>query len=426
MLPGGTCIHTGTIPSKSLRKTIIDLLAIRRSGELGVHATFSHTLSMRHLMHRTDSVIHNQVRTLQNFFERNQVAVHAGNAAFISPTEIRVATPHGVSTIRSEKIFIATGSRPRRPDDLPFDDRAVFDSDTILSMNNIPRSMTVLGGGVIGCEYASMFAALGVRITLLDRRSRMLTFLDTSILDQLYHHMRAMGIRIMPEETVQQVQVVDGPHGSTTKIELASGRTVNSEKLLVTAGRESNTFSLDLSKVGIESDDTGLIKVNEHYQTSQSGIYAIGDVIGFPALAGTSMHQGRVAALHAAGRETPEPHDLPIAIYTIPEISMVGKTEQDCRREKIVYEIGVARYSESARGQINGDLEGVLKLVFRREDRVLLGVHLIGQGSSELVHIGMSVVHSGGTVDQLANSVFNYPTISESYRVAALDGLNRL
>jgi NAD(P) transhydrogenase len=238
--------------------------------------------------------------------------------------------------------------------------------------------------------------------------------------------MRELGVRIMLGEEVESVSVREAGRQRQVVVRLASGREVKAERLLAAAGRESNTDSLGLHRVGIETDETGLVKVDEHYRTGQPNIFAVGDVIGFPALAGTSMHQGRLAMLRVAGQEPPPPRALPVAIYTIPEISMVGLTEEECRRQGIVYEVGMARYGESARSQISGKLEGLLKLVFRREDRVLLGVHLIGHASSELVHIGMAVVHTGGTLDQLADSIFNYPTLSEAYRVAALDGLNRL
>lgn len=425
-LVGGACIHTGTVPSKTLREAILDLLAVRRGGELGVQSTLARPLGIQDLMRRKDAVIEQQVRTLQSFLDRNQIRVIAGSASLVSPQQVRVATPEKEEILEAERIVIATGSRPRRPRDIPFDDRVICDSDSILSLDAIPRSLAVMGGGVVGCEYACMFAALGVKVTLLDRRSALMRFLDQAILDSLCHHMREIGVRIMLGEEVESVQVREAGRQRQVLVKLQSGREVKAERLLAAAGRESNTDTLGLPRVGIETDETGLVKVDEHYRTSQPSIFAVGDVIGFPALAGTSMHQGRLAMLRAAGQEPPPARALPVAIYTIPEISMVGLTEEECRQQGVVYEVGVARYGESARSQISGRLDGLLKLVFRREDRVLLGVHLIGHASSELVHIGMAVVHTGGTIDQLADSVFNYPTLSEAYRVAALDGINRL
>ncbi len=426
VLPGGSCIHTGTIPSKTLRETILELVAARRSGKFGVHPTFNRPLTMSSLMRRKDSVIEDQVSTLRNFLDRNQIPLIHGSASILSPTEVRVANPNGENIYHVEHIFITTGSRPRRPESIPFDDRLICDSDSILTLDAIPRSLAVLGGGVIGSEYACMFAALGVKVTLIDRRHGLMRFLDQAMVDALYHHMREKGILIMLGEEVDKIEIVSGKRGPRVGINLKNGRHVNADRLLAAAGRESNTGALGLENVGIETDGTGLIKVDESFTTTTPTIHAAGDVIGFPALAGTGMHQGRMAMLRAFGKPTPPDRDLPIAVYTIPEISMVGKTEEDCRREGIAYEVGVALHAESARGQINDLRNGVLKIVFRREDHVLLGVHMIGANSSELVHIGMAVVHAGGTVDQLADTVFNYPTLSEAYRVAALDGLNRL
>jgi NAD(P) transhydrogenase len=321
---------------------------------------------------------------------------------------------------------IATGSRPRRPENIAFDDHLICDSDSILKLDGIPRSLAVLGGGVIGCEYACMFAALGIRVTLVDRRDNLMRFLDSTIVESLAHQMRELGMNILLREDLEGISMERLGRSRRAVLKLRSGREVKTERVLVAAGRESNTGSLALDVVGIETDETGLIKVDERFRTAQSNIFAVGDVIGFPALAGTSMHQGRQAMLCAAGREAHKIQHLPLAVYTIPEISMVGLTEEECREKGIAYEIGIARYSESTRGQILGSGSGLLKLVFRRSDRVLVGVHVIGEGASELVHVGMMLVQTSNSIDMLVDSVFNYPTLSEAYRVAALDGMNRL
>ena len=423
---GGACVHTGTIPSKTLRETITRLANLRNAADFGVHSTYRRRLSVQDLMTHKDSVIHNHVTNLHSFYERNHIQVFPGSASFVGPHQIRIATPHQEEVVDAKTIVIATGSSPRRPDSIPFDDRIILDSDSILNLDKIPRSLIVLGAGVIGCEYACMFAALGVKVTILDRRDRMMRFIDDDINDALYYRMRKLGIRFSTPEHIEEIEVLDGNEGRGVRIKLKSGRMAKADRMLVAAGRESNVAALDLDKVGVETNEHGLIKVDEYYQTPQENIYAVGDVIGFPALAGTSMHQGRMAVLHAAGHKIVPTQSLPIALYTIPEISMIGLTESDAREKGIVYEVGVARFSEIPRGQISGEIEGMLKVVFDRDDHKLLGVHIIGEGSSELVHLGMSLVHNGGTVDQLASAVFNYPTLSEAYRVAALDGLNRL
>jgi NAD(P) transhydrogenase len=423
---GGACVHTGTLPSKSLRETIVRLASVRRSAQLGLPRVPLRRLSVPSLMGPTAALIHGHADTIQGFLERNRVALIRGTASFLDATALAVNTGGEVVRVEAAHVVVASGSSPRRPGTIPFDGHVICDSDEILALDAIPRSMTILGGGVIGCEYACMFATLGVKVSLVERRESTLRFLDRDVQDALHYRMRRMGVRLLLGETVAAVSTEHCASGVRSVVTLESGRVVRSDLALVAAGRTANVGLLDLAKAGVVCDDTGLVKVDARYRTSADRVYAVGDVIGFPALAGTSMHQGRVAMLHIAGQEAPPVLDLPIAVYTIPEISMVGLTEEACRTRGIVYEVGVARYGETPRGQIQGDVDGMLKLVFRRDDRVLLGVHLIGDGSSELVHLGMALVHAGGTIDQLAGSVFNYPTLSEAYRVAALDGLNRL
>ncbi len=322
-------------------------------------------------------------------------------------------------------MIIATGSRPRRPESIPIDDHVIVDSDSLLDIDTIPKSLAVLGSGVIGCEYATIFATLGTKVTIIDRRKKLLRFLDNDVLDTLTHAMRSKGIRVMQEEEISGVRIETQKRNKEGVVYLESGRTVRAERVLVASGRQSNVEALDLAQIGIETDERGLIKVDESYRTSAGSVYAVGDVIGFPALASTSMHQGRLAVLHAAGEEPPPAAPLPLAIFTIPEISSVGLTEDECRERGLPYEVGIARTEETPRGQIVRDT-GLVKLIFRRDTRVILGVHMIGVAASELIHVGMMLLHTGATLDHILSAVFNYPTLSEAYRVAALDGVNRL
>ncbi len=351
--------------------------------------------------------------------------VLAGSASFVAPNKIRVANRHGEEIIEANNVVISTGSRPHRPDSIPIDDRVIVDSDSILELDTIPKSLSVIGSGVIGCEYATIFAALGTKVTIIDRREKLLRFLDGDILDTLCHAMRSNGIRVMQGESVSGVRIEEQNRNREGIVYLESGRTVRSECVLVAAGRISNVDSLDLERVGIQTDETGLIKVDENYRTEVENVYATGDVIGFPALASTSMHQGRLAVLHAAGKELPPPAALPMAIFTIPEISAVGLTEEECRDQGLPYEVGIARTGETPRGQIVGD-DGLVKLIFRRDTKEILGVHMIGVAASELIHVGMILLHTKCTLDDILSAVFNYPTMSEVYRIAALDGMNRL
>ncbi len=425
LMLGGACVRTGTLPSKALRHTVLELVNSRRAATLGVHATHLRPLAIQDLRGPRDHLVANHQQTIRSFFERNKIRVFTGSASFVAPDRVRVADRHGEEIIEASTVIIATGSRPRRPDSIPIDDHVIVDSDSLLELDRIPKSLAVLGSGVIGCEYATIFAALGTKVTVIDRREKILRFLDTDILDTLCHAMRSSGISLMHSEQISGVRVETQKHEHEGVVYLESGRTVRAERVLVAAGRETNTEALDLEKVGIQVDPGGLIKVADSYQTTCEKVYAVGDVIGFPALASTSMHQGRLSVLHAAGQPLPPTAELPMAIFTIPEISSVGLTEDQCREQGLPYEVGIARTKETPRGQIVRD-EGMLKLIFRRDTRVVLGVHMIGVAASELIHIGMMLVHTGTTVDQILSAVFNYPTLSECYRIAALDGMNRL
>ena len=425
LMLGGACVQTGTLPSKALRHTVLELVNSRRAAQLGVHATQLRPLAISDLRGPRDMLIANHQQTIRSFFDRNRVAVLSGSASFVSPGQIRVANRDGEEIVEADHVVIATGSRPRRPDDLPVDDRVIVDSDTLLDLDTIPRSLAVVGAGVIGCEYATVFAMLGTRVTIIDRREKLLRDLDADIVDHLRQSMFAKGIRLLLQERISGVRIETQKRHKEGVVYLESGRTVRAECVLVAAGRVSNVEALDLGRVGIRTDESGLIKVDACFRTGVENVYAVGDVIGFPALASTSMHQGRLAVLHALGRPCPATSILPMAIYTVPEISAVGRTEEQCRAEEIPYEVGVARTNETPRGQIVRD-DGLLKIVFRRDTRAILGVHMIGVAASELVHIGQLLVQMGGTLDDIVGAVFNYPTLSETYRIAALDGLNRL
>lgn len=425
LMLGGACVRTGTLPSKALRHTVLQLVNSRRSASLGVHSTQLRPLRIDDLRGPRDAVIANHEQTLRTFFERNGVRVYAGSASFVDPDRIRVANREGEEILEGTNIVIATGSRPRRPDNLLIDDHFICDSDSILNLDEIPRSLAIAGSGVIGCEYATIFAALGVKVSIIERRDSLLRFLDENIQASLLHEMRNRGVRALLEERVESIDIEERGRRRQAKVALHSGRTVRADRVLVSAGRVSNIESLDLSRPGIPVDESGLIKVDENYETQVPGIYAIGDVIGFPALASTSMHQGRLAVLYACGQPRPPTAELPMAIYTVPEISAVGLTEEQCRAQDLPYEIGLARMEETPRGQIAQE-HGLLKLLFHRETRAILGVHIIGVAASELIHVGMLAIEMKGTLDHLLSAVFNYPTLSETYRIAALDGLNRL
>lgn len=425
LMLGGACVRTGTLPSKTLRHTVLELVNSRRAARLGVHSTQVRPLKIQDLQGPRDALIENHQYTIRSFLERNHVEVLAGSASLVEPNRVRIATRDSEEIVGADHVVIATGSRPRRPDSIPIDDHVICDSDSLLGLDEIPRSLAVVGSGVIGCEYATIFATLGTKVSIIDRRERLLRFLDEAVLETLTYSMRTSGIRMMMQENVSGVEIEELANRRQGVVRLESGRKVRADRILVAAGRVSNTEALDLERVGIPTDDTGLIKVDDHYMTQVPKVYAVGDVIGFPALASTSMHQGRMAVLHMAGQPSPPARELPMAIFTIPEISCVGLTEEQCREQGLPYEIGVARTAETPRGQIVRD-QGLLKLIFRRDTKEILGVHMIGVAASELIHVGMMLVHMKGTIDHILTAVFNYPTLSECYRIAALDGLNRL
>lgn len=419
---GGACVSTGTLPSKTLRETVHSLSTMKQRRLIAGKPS-----SMLQLLERKEQVIRHEIDIIQGQLDRNGVDVIRGQATFVEPHVLRVTTLSGTSCdYRAEKVVIATGSRPSPPPGIATKDERLMDSDSVLDLDNVPRSLTVLGGGVIGCEYACIFAALGTKVTLVDRRNRLLRFMDGEVSDALAYQMRAHDITLRLGEELDHVDF--GHPSGRVATALKSGKVVFSERLLCAMGRVSNVEGLGLDALGIETSSTGLVKVNEHYQTpAQPHVYAAGDVIGFPSLASTSMEQGRLAALHALGEKRSEmPKTFPYGIYTIPEISYAGATEEELTEQKVPYEIGRAEYSETARGQILGDHTGMLKLCFHRETLQLLGVHIIGESATELIHIGQAVIAHGGAVSYFKDNVFNYPTLAECYKIAALNGLNRL
>lgn len=420
---GGVCLNTGTIPSKTLRETVTYLTGLSQREMYGQSYRVKEEITMADLTSRTAHVVTREVQTVQDQLARNHVKLVYGHAKLTEPHTATVHTKTGDITITSQFFVIATGTRPARPANVAFDSTRVVDSDGILCLERIPTSLVVVGAGVIGIEYASIFAALGTKVTVVERRDRMLDFCDEEIVQALQYQLRSLAVTFRFHETVDAVEV----HGDSTLTVLASGKTIAADSVMYSAGRSGAIDSLGLDTLGIEVDPRGRIKVDQHYRTQVPNVYAVGDVIGFPALAATSMEQGRLASYHAFGEPaTALAALMPIGIYTIPELSYVGKTEAELTEASIPYEVGVSRYRELARGQIAGDSHGMLKLLVSSEDRRLLGVHVFGTGATETVHIGQAVMGCGGTVDYLVDAVFNYPTLVEAYKVAALDVTNKL
>ncbi len=426
-LIGGAGLHTGTLPSKTLRETALFLAGFRQRAVFGFQCTLGRDVTLGELMYRKTEVIRRQMEVIIDHFSRNNIEIIYGEASFLDERTLLVTRPEGTAErVRGKVIVIATGTSPARPDGVPFDSEHIYDSDTILELDRLPRRLTIVGGGVIGCEYACVFSCLGVKVTLIDRRPALLTFADREVVEGLMYWMRHSGITLRLGEEVVRIDV-ERPGRVVT--ELASGKTVVSEKLLYTMGRTGNTGALNLGVLGVEPDARGLLKVNGNYQTRIPHIYAVGDVIGFPSLASTSREQGRRAVCHAFETEAVTygmPFILPFGIYTIPEISMIGRTEQELTEQGVPYETGTTSFQEVARGQISGDIYGMLKILFHRDTKALLGVHILGERASELIHIGQAVMSHGGTLDYFKDVVFNYPTLTDAYKQAALNGLNRL
>ena len=426
---GGVCINLGTIPSKTLREAVLYLSGYREHDLYGESYTVKQHITKEDLLFRTQHVIRHEIDVARHQLLRNGIELISAEASFVDPHTVRLnfVEAQGYRDVTARYIVIAVGTTATKDPDIPFDGRRIFTSDEILSLDQLPRSLTVIGAGVIGCEYASIFATLGIRVTLIDMRPRLLPFVDGEIVDMLAYHLRNNDVTLWLNEKVQGIEPYENGHGGGVAIHLASGKKIFSEKALYSIGRTGATDRLNLAAAGLSADDRGRLKANEHYQTSVPHIYAAGDVIGFPSLASISMEQGRLASCHAFGVETASVEELfPYGIYTIPEISMVGRDEETLTQQGVPYEVGKAQYKETARGQIIGDVTGLLKLVFHLETRELLGVHIIGEGASDLVHIGQAVLAFGGKIDYFVNTVFNYPTLAECYKNAAFDGINRL
>lgn len=422
---GGVSVHTGTIPSKTLRETVLNLSGWRERGFYGQGYRVKQDISAIDLMQRLHKTLDHEVEVLQHQFMRNMVRSGFGEVRFLDGNTAEIRTETGECTmVEFDKALIATGTHPYRPSHIPFDRTRVFDSDEILELERIPRTMTVIGGGVIGVEYATIFSALDVPVTLVEARDEILNFVDREIVDDFIHQMRDRGMTIRLGAKVKSVTT-----GATgVDLELDDGRKVRSDILLFAAGRAGNVERLNLPAIGIEPDSRGRLKVNPHtFQTDAPNIYAAGDVIGFPALASTSMEQGRVAACHAFQVSPPPPPEtFPYGIYAVPEISTVGQSEEEVRASGEPYECGIARFRETSRGHIMGVHAGFLKLIFSLKSRRLLGAHIVGEGATELIHIGQAVINLQGTVDFFVENTFNYPTLAEAYKVAGLDAWNRM
>jgi len=421
---GGSCVNTGTVPSKTLRESALYFSGLKQRGLYGIDYSLRENLTINDFMHHERQVVEMEhQRILKNLALHHIELVH-GRATFEDGHTVSVSTGTGVRRMCSNVILVSTGSTPHRPAEIAFDDVRVFDSDTFLRMDRIPQSLAVIGGGVIGCEYASTFVALGVDVTLVDGRDRLLPFLDVEISERLRVRLAALGMNFWFSERPAKV------HATASEVHLVmkSGNALQAEAVLFAAGRRAAVDGLELEKAGLAVNEHGYISVDEHYRTVVPNIYAAGDVIGFPALASTSMEQGRVAVCHAFDFKYKQrvPSTLPMGIYTIPEISTAGETEESCKAKKIDYCIGRALYTNNARGQIIGDTAGMLKLIFARADKKLLGVSILGESATELIHIGLAALDHDRTIDDFIEQVFNYPTLSETYKYAAYEGLGNL
>jgi NAD(P) transhydrogenase len=423
---GGVAIHTGTIPSKALRQAIIDKtagidhLTVRAEVKAG-------KITIDELLASCQRIIATEMEIVKVQLKRNGVELVNGSASFVGPNTIEVTASEEAQRIEADNFIIAVGTEPHRPDFIPFDEECILTSDDLLHLKQLPESLIVVGGGVIGTEFASMFSRLGIRVTLVVKAQRVMGFLDMQIGEALQYHMRGRGMTLRLGEELSSVNRLDVDGHVKVDVLLKSGKSLRADALLYCLGRQGVTDRLNLDTVDLEASDRGTIEVDENYRTSNEKIYAVGDVVGFPALASTAMNQGRMAACHMFGRKIKDHRKLfPFGIYSIPEISMVGDNEEQLTEKGIPYETGAAGYKEIARGQLLGDDVGMLKILFHPETREVLGVHIIGTGSTELIHIGQAVMALGATVDYFVDSAFNYPTLAEGYRVAALNGLNKL
>lgn len=421
---GGVCVHTGTIPSKTLREAVLYFSGLRQRLFYGRNYMLKDNITMQDLLFRAHAVRSREVEVIKAQLRRNGVVTYDGQAHFIDANTIEIAGENP-QQLSADFILIACGTRPAHDPAIAVDGVHIFDSDEVECLPEIPRELVIVGAGVVGMEYGAMFAALGAKVTLIDQRSSLLEFADREIIDNLCFQLRRMGVVFRLGE-----RVVEAGYEEERKrvfIKLESGKIAHGQALLYTVGRQANSDQLNMEAIGLNSGDRGKLSVNEFFQTSIPNVYAAGDVIGFPSLASTSMEQGRLAACHMFGVPSKMVHNvIPYGIYTIPEVSMVGQNEEQLTKSKIPYEVGMARYSELAKGQMLGDEDGILKLLFHPDSLQLLGVHAVGDQAAEIIHIGQTVLATGGTIEYFRDTVFNYPTLAEAYKVAALDGLNKL
>src|SRR5271156_5324089 len=420
---GGVCVHTGTIPSKSVREAIFQLTGNAVRAFYGDSYRGKNDITIHDLSFRVNAIVSRETEVIRAQLKRNGVAVFQGTAQFVDPHTLEVQGDTEKITVRGDHILIACGTRPARDPQIPFDDKRIVDTDSISCMEGLPREIIVVGAGVVGLEYTSFFAALGIEVTLIDQRPTILDFVDREIMEALAYHLRQMGTTFRLGEKVTRVGI--DPNRDRVFAELESGKKVQGDALVYAVGRQANGDLLQLEAAGLRADSRGKIKVNEDYQTDVPHIYAAGDIIGFPALASTSMEQGRLASCRMFGAPSEHmPELFPYGIYTIPEISTVGQTEEKLTAARVPYEVGISKFNELAKSMMLGDETGMLKLLFDRHTRKLLGVHILGQRATEIVHIGQAVMAYGGTIEYFRDTVFNYPTLAEAYKVAALDGLN--
>lgn len=421
---GGVCINTGTIPSKTMREAVLHLSGFYDQAFYGANYHVKENITMNDLNFRVTRVIENEAAVLQDQLKRNNVDLYHGVGSFTGPHNIRVENTTGFSELEGEFVVIATGTKPAVNPKVPVNGRNIVNSDQVLNMPTVPKTLIVVGGGVIGVEYACMFSTLGVRVIIVEKRPRLLEFADAEVVEALSYHMRDRRATMRLNEEVESVEEL--PDGKVAA-NLVSKKRILGDALLYAVGRQGNIDRLNLATAGVESDDRGRIKVDESYRTSQKHIFAVGDVIGFPSLASVSMEQGRIASAKAFGLQAEsDPAGYPYGIYTIPQISFIGKTEEQLTEQDVPYEVGVAYYREIARGQISGHTEGRLKLLFHRETLDLLGVHIFGEDAAELLHIGQAVLLLKGKITYFIHTVFNYPTLAECYKAAAFNGMNRL
>ena len=420
---GGAAVHAGTIPSKTLREAALYLTGFRQRVLYGAGSAVKKNITIDDLTFRLDSVLERELSVMQDQLRRNGVKVIFGKASFINETTLSIVRDDETHQIKAKKFILAPGTVPASSDKVPIDGKITVNADSIFDLKSIPERLTVVGAGVIGVEYAGIFAALGTRVNIVDRTENFLEFIDRAIIDALREHMQDSGVEFyLGRELIEVIS-----DGTTATAYLEGGESLESDVLLYTIGRSGATSDLALENIGLEADDRGRLKVNSNFQTARPNIYAVGDVVGFPALAASSMEQGRMAGRHAMGESVDVAQSpMPIGIYSVPELSMVGETAEQLIATDVPFITGIARYGETARGHILGDRFGHLRLHIHTETRAVLGVHIIGENATELIHIGQALIGLGGTLDYLVDNVFNYPTLAECYKIAALDAFNRL